>query len=201
MSSGPGLRERQAQLARDAMIDALLEALEAGEDEVPMNELARRAGVSRRTLYRYFGSREELTAAAAARLYDGEDALPTRVEGAADLVDNFRRSAAISSRRPALARALLATPEGKAVRERIMPERAASIEAAVAELWGGLSEEERRHALAIVRMLCSARSWVSLLDDQAIPPQEGVEAVAWALGVILDHLRSAGSTRAQTEQA
>ena len=196
MSGAPGLRERQAQLARDSMIDVLLDALEAGEEEVPMTELARRAGVSRRTLYRYFGSRDELTAAAAARLYEGEGALPTRIEGADDLVDNFRRSTAISLRRPALARALLSTPEGKAVRGRIMPERSASIESALAEIWDGLSGEERRHALAIVRMLCSARSWVSLLDDQGIPPEEGMEAVAWALEVILDHLRSASSTSA-----
>lgn len=193
MSGPPGLRQRQAQLARDAMIDALLDALEAGEDEVPMAELARRAGVSRRTLYRYFRSREELTAAAAARLYEGEGALPTQIDGADDLIDNFRRSTAISLRRPELTRALLSMPAGKAVRAQIMPERSASIEGALAEIWDGLSAEERRHALAIVRMLCSSRSWVSLLDDQAVPPEEGMEAVAWALGVILDHIRGAGS--------
>lgn len=194
MDATLGLRERQAQLARDSMIDALLDALEAGEEELPMTELARRAGVSRRTLYRYFGSRDELTAAAAERLYKGDGALPTQIESAEDLIDNFRRSTAISLRRPALARALLSMPEGKAVREQIMPERAASIERALAETWVGSSDEERRHALAIVRMLCSARSWVSLLDDQAIPPEEGMEAVAWALEVILAHLRS--STKA-----
>ena len=59
------LQDRRAALGRDAVLDALVAHLEAGDaDEVSMEDLAREAGVSRRTLYRYFPTRAGLRTAA-----------------------------------------------------------------------------------------------------------------------------------------
>jgi AcrR family transcriptional regulator len=59
------LQDRRAALGRDAVLDALVVHLEAGTaDSISMEDLAREAGVSRRTLYRYFPTRADLLAAA-----------------------------------------------------------------------------------------------------------------------------------------
>lgn len=66
--SRPRLRDRQAEATRQAIIDAFLElAHEANSVSLSMPAVARRAGVSVRTLYRYFATKDELQDAVAYR--------------------------------------------------------------------------------------------------------------------------------------
>lgn len=61
VSSPPGLRERQKVERRRAISDAAtLLFLERGFDAVTMAEVAEAAGVSIKTIFNYFGSKEEL---------------------------------------------------------------------------------------------------------------------------------------------
>ena len=65
------LRERQASLARTAMFEALVHHLESRDaDDIAMEDLAQEAGVSRRTLYRYFPTRSALLAEASEWIRD-----------------------------------------------------------------------------------------------------------------------------------
>ena len=78
--TAPALRERQASLARTTIFEALVAHLEAGDaDDVPMEDLAREAGVSRRTLYRYFPTRAALLAEAAEWVRDEVLQLPVEI--------------------------------------------------------------------------------------------------------------------------
>ena len=52
---------------REAVIDALIEMLMAGEDEPSVDDIANRAGVSYRSVYRYFDDRTDMLTAAARR--------------------------------------------------------------------------------------------------------------------------------------
>ena len=62
------LRDRQADATRQAIVDAFLElAHEANTVSISMPVVARRAGVSVRTLYRYFATKDELQNAVAFR--------------------------------------------------------------------------------------------------------------------------------------
>ena len=61
----PLLRRR-----RDAVLDAVQPLLAADGVDVTMEQLAAAAGIGRRTLFRYFPSREALIAAAVRRSYD-----------------------------------------------------------------------------------------------------------------------------------
>jgi AcrR family transcriptional regulator len=55
------LRQRQKQVARDLMLQAAAELIaEDGLDALSLAQVAERAGVSKRTLYNYFDSREAL---------------------------------------------------------------------------------------------------------------------------------------------
>jgi AcrR family transcriptional regulator len=58
----------RSDAARQAALDATVEVLlDAGVDGVTLEEVASRSGVARSTLYRHFGSKEELVALAARR--------------------------------------------------------------------------------------------------------------------------------------
>lgn len=62
------LRDRQAETTRQSIVDAFLElAHEANSVSISMPAVARRAGVSVRTLYRYFATKDELQDAVAYR--------------------------------------------------------------------------------------------------------------------------------------
>jgi len=189
MSEAAGLRERQAMVAREAMIDALLDALEAGEDDVAIGELARRAGVSRRTLYRYFPSRDSLVAAAAERLYDPAGGRRVEVGGPDGIVRSFLAASAVSTQRPQLARALIESRGGRELRGSVMRARSEAIARALEPITDALDPAERRRATAMVQELCSLRSWVTLHFDRGLDVEDAQGAAAWALETLIADVR------------
>jgi AcrR family transcriptional regulator len=55
------LREKQLDLTREAILEAFAaEVVEGGLDELSFRSVAERAGVSERTVFRHFPTREEL---------------------------------------------------------------------------------------------------------------------------------------------
>ncbi|MGN6569800.1 MAG: TetR/AcrR family transcriptional regulator [Pseudolabrys sp.] len=183
------LQDRRAALGRDAVLDALVAHLEAGDaDDVSMEDLAREAGVSRRTLYRYFPTRADLIAAAGehvrGRVLKIESAIAP-----GGLVATFRAGVARSEERPRLARALLATESGRAVRGKFRPARVESIRREVKALAPHLSKREAERAAAVLTYLCSLNAWVSLQDESGLPPERAEEAVLWAIELIQRELK------------
>ncbi len=68
MSESTSLRERQRTVTRSAIIDAYLDlAHRDGPGQVSIPAVARTAGVSNRTVYRYFATKDDLQTAAAFR--------------------------------------------------------------------------------------------------------------------------------------
>jgi AcrR family transcriptional regulator len=190
MATSPSsLRARHAAQTRAAVLDAFADALGRGE-AVPAEELALRAGISRRTLYRYFPDRAALVDGLADRLYGEDGELPVEIDGPDDIVPSFRRSSARSTQNPQLARALLASAEGRAVRSGGMAARAAAIARAMAPITGNLSARERRRAIAVVQDLCSSRSWVTLHFEHGLPVPDARAAAEWNLRTFLDAVRA-----------
>jgi AcrR family transcriptional regulator len=184
------LRDRQAELARTAILDALIARLEREDaDELSMEALAADAGVSRRTLYRYFPTRELLYAAAGERI-ERQLELPTEVAGGADGISaSFAHASRQLQRRPALARAMVRSRVGSAVRSPLRENRRAAIERAIGEATVGLSVEESRRAAAVVAHLCSSAAWIALQDEADLSPEESREAITWALDTLVGDLR------------
>lgn len=186
----PELRDRQAELARTAILDALIARLERGEsDELSMEALAADAGLSRRTLYRYFPSRELLFAAAGERIERLLD-LPTEVDGGADAISaSFAYASRQLEARPALARAMVRSRVGAAVRSPLRASRREAIERALSEVTTGLPPGEGRRAAAIITHLCSSATWMALQDDAQLNSHESRAAITWALDTIVGELR------------
>ncbi|HET9618367.1 MAG TPA: helix-turn-helix domain-containing protein [Pseudolabrys sp.] len=183
------LQDRRAALGRDAILDALVAHLEAGDaDEVSMEDLAREAGVSRRTLYRYFPTRADLIAAAGehvrGRVLNIESAIaPT------GLAATFRAGVARSAARPRLARALLATESGRAVRGTFRGARVEAIRREVKALAPHLGKRVVERAAALLTYLCSLNAWISLQDESGLSPERAEEAVLWAIELIQTELK------------
>lgn len=183
------LRGRQAALARQAIFEALVRHLESGDaDEIPMEELAREAGVSRRTLYRYFPSRADLLAEAGEWIRVESLQLPVEI-GDEGIAESFRAAAARLQKQPMLARALLRTQTGRAVRGSYRGERVKAIRAALRREVPGLSRGEMDRAAAVLGLLCSSSAWITIQDEMGLGAASAQEAVAWAIEALLARLR------------
>ncbi len=191
------LRARQAALARTAILQALLRHLEAGDaDDVSMDDLAQQAGVSRRTLYRYFPTRGDLLAAAGQWIRDEVLQLPVQI-GDEGIVESFRRAAVRLQEHPRVARALLRTETGRTLRTGYRAERVAAIRDALTREIPGLSRRDRDRAAGVLTYLCSSNAWITVQDESGLDAPSAQAAVAWAIEALLARLRESAHAKPQ----
>jgi AcrR family transcriptional regulator len=193
--TAPSLRKRQASLARTAILQALVTHLEAGDaDDVAMEDLAQEAGVSRRTLYRYFPTRSDLLAEAAEWVRDEVLQLPVEI-GGEGIAASFRQAAERVAGRPELARALLRTTTGCALRGDFRRVRVEAIRDALRREVPGLTRRELERAAPVLSYLCSSSAWITIQDESGLEPRQAQAAVEWAIDALLAQLRDSTSTR------
>jgi len=186
----PTLRERQAEQVRVTVLDAVARQLEERSvDDIAMADVAADAGISLRTLYRYFPDRAALLHAAGEHLYRALG-IGTEIADAADISASFRDAATKLSSRPALTRALVQTTAGRAARSAARVQRVEEIRTALAPLTDGLDADTARRATAVIAHLCSAVSWVAVSDDSGLDDEDAQQAVAWAIDTLIAVLRS-----------
>ncbi|MDQ6900854.1 MAG: TetR/AcrR family transcriptional regulator [Candidatus Dormibacteraeota bacterium] len=182
------LRSRQAELARQSIIEALVQHLKAGDvDDVAMEDLAREAGLSRRTVYRYFKTRDELFAAAGEAIAD-RIGFPIEVSDVG-IVQSFREASTALAREPQLARALLRTSTGRGVRSGYRAARVEAIRRAVEEATGDRATQAMVGAAGVIAYLASSNAWVTVQDESAITAEEAQVAVAWGIETLLADLK------------
>ncbi len=171
------------------MIDALIARLEAGDEECSVEDVARDAGVSRRTLYRYFPSRQDLYAAAADGVYARMGQVGFEIADAGGIADSFIAGSKVTEQHPHLSRALLHAPAGRGIRMTGRRRRTASIERAVAELGSSLPPAEVRGRAAVVALLCNAQAFIALQDESGLTPDESRAAILDAIELLLNDVR------------
>src|SRR3954470_16788349 len=121
------LRGQHAAVTRTRILSAVAELLEEGDaEELTMPDVAAASGVSLRTIYRYYTTREELLEAAGRWI--GDEVLkhpyPRDLDEVADL---FEAGARDFDERPGLARALAFSELGREVRGYRRRERLAAL--------------------------------------------------------------------------
>jgi AcrR family transcriptional regulator len=189
MTARTSLRERQAEQVRAAVLDAVVAELELkAVDDVVMSDVAAAAGVSLRTLYRYFPDRSTLLHAAGEYLY-ASLGVPSDIAGPDDISRSFLDAASRLSTRPALTRALVQTTAGRTARSAMRGQRVNAIRAALAPLTEALDADTARWATAVVAHLCSAASWVSVSGESGLDDADAQHAVAWAIDTLISSLR------------
>jgi AcrR family transcriptional regulator len=185
----PPLREAQAEQVRAAILDALVLRLdhEAPED-VSIDDLARDAGVSRRTLYRYFASRTALLAAAEERIV-ARLRLPTDFASPEQISAGFREGSHRLEQHPTLARALRQTAASR-LRPPLRARRIEALARTLEPLTRNFDDSEAQRIVAVIAYLCSANAWVTIGDESGLESEEIRLAVSWAIETLLADVRS-----------
>ncbi|MCA1648278.1 MAG: TetR/AcrR family transcriptional regulator [Chloroflexi bacterium] len=182
------LRDRQAELVRAQILDALVARLEReSPNELGIDDLASDAGVSRRTLYRYFPNREALIAAAEERLV-ARLGLPLDFDGPDSIAASFREASHRLEQHPGLARALRQTTISR-LHPPLRARRVQGLHRALEPATRGLPPVEAERALAIIGYLCSANAWLTIGDETSLPPDEVRAAISWAIDTLIGELR------------
>jgi AcrR family transcriptional regulator len=181
------LRAQQAELTRELILRALIERLERDElAEVTVPDVAAAAGVSLRTVYRYFPTREKLLEAGADWIGEmlGRPA-PSTVDELLEVAESTRHF----KDHPRLLRALGTTEAGREFRSVRRARWTKAVATVVGEVTGNLPEDEQRRAAAVIGYVDSLRGWLALHEDFGLESEETGLALEWAVRTLVEDLR------------
>ena len=178
------LRDQQADLTRDLIMRAFQELLQNDHpDAITYPQVAEAAGVSLRTVYRYFPTRVELLQNAAAWFAEFTAGVrwddPRTVRDLAGVLPQMGR---IFDEHTNVFRAL--------ADDALQPPRSAAVAAAVAEVVRQPRRRKRcgarRRSSAYIR---SGRAWLVLHDQYGLGGDEIASALDWAATTLLEDVR------------
>ena len=184
------LRERQKADTRALILEAVERLLKNRSlSELSLATVAREAGITERTVYRHFATREQLLEATWAAVNEaiGIKEFPRSVE---ELVERPKTLFPAFDRRDQVIRAMLASPQGGELRLRVNKERQAAIRAAVKNARPDLREPAFTRLCAAVQLLCSASGWATMTDYWGLDSTEAGRAASEALAVLLNRKTS-----------
>ena len=191
------LRAEQTALTRRRILDAAVEILnERDAGDLAMQDVADRAGVSVRTVYRHFASRDELLDGLVGAIDEQLVAVAGPPPATADEYVEVGASVipAVFQVEP-LYRALFATRAGRESHVRSAHRRRAEIAYAFADELAALDDDDARLATAILHLVTSSKAVLFLKDYWELDPDETGRAIAWAMGVLTDALRDPEARR------
>ena len=188
------LREQHAEATRERILSAVAELVERGEaEEVTVPGVAAASGVSLRTVYRYYPTREQLLEAAGRWI--GNELLqhgyPQTLDEVAELI---RVGSPDFDARPGLVRAMALSQLGRSVRAYRRRERLEAIRQALRHEVGDLPENELRRAEAVLAYLHNMLAYTTLREESGLSGEEIGEALAWAIRTLVDDLRRRNQT-------
>jgi AcrR family transcriptional regulator len=183
------LREQNAAATRERILSAVADLIERGEvDELTVPDVAEASGISLRTIYRYYPTREELLEAAGRWI--GNELMAHPYPRTLDQVaEAYRVGVGEFAQRPGLVRALALSQLGRKVRGYRRRERLAAIRKALRTELPELNEEELRRAEAVIAYLHNMLAFTTMREENHLSPEEIGEAVAWAIRTLVDDLR------------
>ncbi|WP_448663640.1 TetR/AcrR family transcriptional regulator [Sphingomonas sp. CJ20] len=169
-------------------IEAAVVAVLGDNEKLTHDRVAERAGISRRTVYRYFPDQPTLRQAVANPMRDAA-ATP---ESLAALVDEMPARFAAFDAKAAAMTVALASAEGRALRNAAKRERAAACRQALDAPTRALPEPDRTLAIATLQYLSSALAWREMRDQWDLKGADIGTACRWATEVLLADLRKRG---------
>jgi AcrR family transcriptional regulator len=153
-----------------------------------MPGVAEASGISLRTVYRYYPTREQLLEAAGRWI--GDELLrhpyPENLDEVAEL---FRAGCRDFDEHPGLVRALALSQLGQSVRGYRRRERLQAISRALRDEVGDLPEEELRRAEAVLAYLHNVLAYTALREESGLSGDEIGDALGWAIETLVKDLR------------
>ena len=188
------IRERQTQMTRMAILESLAEIMvEEGPLGFTVQNVADRAGVSHRTVYRHFPNREAMCEGVIEWSENhqngkeqGRGTLPTTPEGLLEIIPEVFEE--MESER-ALIQSLVLLNLSTGFRATAARDRDRQIEKIVRELAPSIPEKERGESVVLIRYLASSLSWMSLTTQFGRTPREAAEIAAYGVHIALQDLK------------
>jgi AcrR family transcriptional regulator len=187
------LRDQKAQETREAILQALYDLMseEKAPDEIPIEVIAQRAGIQRRTVFRHFPVKSDLLTAFWPWLNDRIGAA-TVPQSAADILAGPKTTFPKFDRHEGAMRAAIHSQTGREMRLGTVADRRANFAKALAPVLKGLSPQDRRRVEALAHLLYSASAWEVLKDYGGLTGAEAGDAASWTLEVILSAVTNKG---------
>jgi AcrR family transcriptional regulator len=184
------LRDQQAAATRSVILEALgAELADGSVEDFSVARLARRAGVSERTVYRHFPTRETLLDGLSEWYNERVADFPDDV-AADEIAPTIAQVFADFDAHESLARGVLASPGGREMRQHARAARLARLDAALAPVLKSADPERAAAARALIFALCSAQTWQSMRDEGGLDGATAGRAVARAIELILNDTSS-----------
>jgi AcrR family transcriptional regulator len=184
-------RYRQRRRTRAAIVAAAADLLKAGRTP-SMQEVAEAADVSRRTLYQYFPTLDQLLLDATLGALSGEsvtEAIDEALRGPGSDADRAVRAvaaiAAESARQMTAGRSLIRLTVGEPPEQKRGYRRTAWLEQATEPLRKSLSPEAHDRLLDALAMIAGWEALVVLADIRGRDPEQQQAAVTWAARALI----------------
>jgi AcrR family transcriptional regulator len=180
------LRRQQAEDTRRRIVEAVARVAAKGVAAISIPAVAREAGVSVPTVYRHFGSKDELIEGLGAhygqQLGVLEEPWPSSLgELERHLYSDFERAEQVE---PAL-RAAMLSDAGREARKATLPNRIAMMEHAIGPLLDQFSPGDRVQAQRILLVLASSAIQRAFKDYLGLGPMEAADAAKWTIRRLL----------------
>ena len=183
------LRDEQAEVTRQRILDALVRTMGKGVAGLSVPAVAAEAAVSVPTVYRHFRTKADLVAALAPYLSRKTGLMEVPDVGSDDLGALARELYRRNETMDAEVRAAMASQLGQEVRRRTMPDRVSLIKKAVAERVPGVTGAELERLTRVLLILMSSATMRAYKDYLGMSATDAAEDVAWAVGILQRSLR------------
>lgn len=184
------LRDEQARVTRERILDAVRTIFEREPDAAfSFDDLSREAGVSRRTIFRYFKDKDALLDAFLSRTNESLG-VPVWPSCEADLVDLPPSLFEALERNSGTVHALNVSVAGREVRLRDNKARQTAFRNSLKDVSKNLSPKERAYLEAVVHLLFTTSAWQIMKDHWRLEGREAGQASAWAIGLLLEAARN-----------
>jgi AcrR family transcriptional regulator len=189
------LADRKRRVTRDAVVDAAIEAIREQGIDFSVQDAADRAGVTHRTVYRYFSSRQALIDAVAERYeaWLGEQGV-TEAESVEELLANMESLFRLFDQRPDLLRAValhtLIGGERTALSQRRTERWRRMFEASLPQL----PPDEVEPLFAVCRTLTGSLGWYLLTSQFGLTGEQAGRAVRRVVEAVFADLRRQDET-------
>lgn len=189
------LRERQVALARESIVDACAELVtERRHLDFAMKEVADRAGVSLRTVYNHFPTREDLLDALGQAFNDemaargGPKAID--LETSADLLRAIAVNFGLFDVLGGVSEAFAQMPLADVGRDDERRRRTGLIVDHLRSLMPEVPEPDATEIAVALRHLFSHRSWFWLTREYGLTSEQAAAVVNWAIETLIDAART-----------
>ena len=184
-------RASKKDAVRNDIVDAVVELISSGRNNLSHDLVAEHAGISRRTVYRYFPDRDALLQSPMERVRElsGGKMRDPRCE--ADLTGLLYDIHTGFDRVAPIATMMRASPQGRAMRLAGNKRRVKTYTAAAADAVKNLPPEDRKLATAMLQVLHTT-PWLEMRDHWGLTGEQIARACEWAMRTLLADLHRRG---------